>query len=688
MIKQRTARRPAVRQAESDEPPPRPPRKLALSGLAERAVISFGERGHQRRTLINILILAQALLLLAAAPGYLGSRPATVALIAVGLGLLVCVVSWIFNQFFRDASRAAYILVFGSSAAVLAQVFVVAINGNAILASQTALLLLAVILDAALLFSPEATLIAAGTAIALTIVALLLALALGKTLSRAEIYALVEGSLGLLSVTGLIAWLLAQFVYDSAIEAQRARDLQFAQARLDALVAQSAEQRRRLEAATASVQQAIARATSGDFSARVSGVEGELSALATGLNRLLERLQAGAPGSFEGQRQDSYMGPSSVPLAGNAAYEADAQGASLPRRLARVQELAGEIVGALIHSQDGLNTMAQTTAEALRTVGASLAGADGMLTGAQRGAELAGRARRALAAILSTDAEGQAGGDARARDASGLEPSEAAALLGLGPDLGVGPGMTGAFSILGTVDVEPAGAGSAAAEAAAAPELHVAVPAAGASDAEPDARQSATEHERAAPSGGKRRRGAKSAAEEKGPALPPELAAELQQALDNLHDEAVRQERTASTLTHDLGIMNRNIRGVDIGVSWTRQALEAVRRNAEKLYQTVGGGTPPPMLGDPTAAAHPLPPDMPMRAPTATRPLAESARLGAGPLAPGGLAAGLGGAAAGRAADVSSPAPGELRAADLLADLGATLPEMPTDDSDAPSDQA
>ena len=50
--------------------------RLALSGLVHRALLSFQERDQQRRRLINMLILAQALLFIATAPAYIGSAPA------------------------------------------------------------------------------------------------------------------------------------------------------------------------------------------------------------------------------------------------------------------------------------------------------------------------------------------------------------------------------------------------------------------------------------------------------------------------------------------------------------------------------------------------------------------------------------------------------------------------------------
>jgi hypothetical protein len=61
---------------------------------------------------------------------------------------------------------------------------------------------------------------------------------------------------------------------------------------------------------------------------------------------------------------------------------------------------------------------------------------------------------------------------------------------------------------------------------------------------------------------------------------------------------------------------------VDVGIAWARQALDAMRRTAERVYQTTGG-----VVSAPAAAAspssRPLPSDLPSRATTATRPLAD-----------------------------------------------------------------
>lgn len=650
MSKLQEITRPNTTRRRADAAAMPPERKLGLSTLVHRALVSFNERGQQRRVLINVLILAQALLVVATAPTYIGvdGNVNVTALATIGLALVACLVAFVFNQFLHSPVRAAYALVGGGVVAVLAQVFVVALAGNGQEASHASLMLVAVILEAGLLFAPEVTLITAGTAVTLTIVALLLALSLGAAGSRQEIYGLVVDTLGLQIVGGLIAWLVSQFIYDSALEAQRAHDLQFAQARLDALAVQQAEQHQRLDAATAALQQTIGRAINGELSARANVPEGTLSVVAASLNMLLERLDALTQGEVIRERMEAaalplidVVGrvsegvtppPASLPVMTNTPLDSvsvavSQMQASIARRLARVQELAGEIVGALAHSQNGLSTTAQTAAEALRTVGASVAAADGMLTVTQREVDLIARARRAMNGVRPSDATGLSVAGEEARDVAGLEGGAGAALAGLGPDLGVGaPGLTEVFGVT---------------ELAAAAEEARAEHAEAAAQAEADGPHSVTAAAAAPqPGGGKRTRGAKggAASEAQQPVAPSPELVELARLLEQLQDEVAKQERSATTLAHELGIVNRNVRGVDVGVAWARQALEAVRRNAEQLHHTAGGGAPFPTPGDAAPTSHPLGPDVLARVPTATRPLAEGTRLPMG-MPPSGPAA-------------------------------------------------
>jgi hypothetical protein len=648
MSKVQDITRPNATRRRPDAAPMPSERKPGLSTLVHRALVSFNERGQQRRVLINVLILAQALLVVASAPAYVGldGNVDVIALAMIGLALVACLVAFVFNQFAHNPVWAAYVLVGGGVVAVLAQVFVAALAGNAQEASHASLMLVAVILEAGLLFAPEVTLITAGTAVALTIVALLLALSLGASGSRQDIYGLVVDTLGLQIVGGLIAWLVSQFIYDSALEAQRAQELQFAQARLDALAAQQAEQHQRLEAATAALQQTIGRAINGELSARANVPEGTLSVVAASLNMLLERLDALTQGEVIRERMEAaalplidVVGrvsegvtppPASLPVMTNTPLDSvsvavSQMQASIARRLARVQELAGEIVGALAHSQNGLSTTAQTAAEALRTVGASVAAADGLLTVTQREVDLIARARRAMNGVRPGDATGLSVAEDEAREAAGLEGAPGAALAGLGPDLGVGaPGRTEVFGVTEL---------AAAAEEARAEQAEAAAHSDGDNAHAVTAAAAGSQ-----PTGGKRARGAKGAAasEAQPPAAPSPELLELARLLEQLQDEVAKQERSATTLAHELGIVNRNVRGVDVGVAWARQALEAVRRNAEQLHHTAGGGAPVPTAGEAAPPSHPLGPDALARVPTATRPLADGARLpvGAPPAGP------------------------------------------------------
>lgn len=643
--------------------------QLALSGLVHRALLSFHERDKQRRRLITMLVLAQGLLFVAAAPAYIGSSPAVPDLILVGVEVLVCVVAWALNQVWLDAAKATYVLVVGGSLAVLCQVFIAALAGDTLRAAHATLLLLTIILEAGLLFAPEVTLIVALGAVGLSGVALVLALALGPAASSRQEYVLLVSFLGLQVVTALIAWLLSGFIYDTAVDAERAKALQFAQVRLDALTTQTAEQHRRLEASVAAMQDTMRRALTGDAGARAAVTSDDLSALSGMLNVVLERLNGfmhadvahQAPYQAEGEAgQFGVMGrPAEGEVRANAlalGQEPDglagvaADPVHLVRRLARVREMAGELIGALIHSQDGLTTTAQNAAEALRTVGAAISAADGMVSSAQLSADLALRLRREIGLLVGPRNSDQGDG-VHVAEASGTEHTNHSGLLrGLGADLDLGMG-TGTELGMGPESAEamdtPAAMTEDAVEAAALPResgATIGVPdsepreaagaeVAGAEEGGPEgAEQGAAALAAPATSAGvldgpvagtsQRARG-----EAIGPAELRTRLGELSPLLSQLEETLERQEHAASTMTHELGTMNRNARGVDVGVAWAAQALEAIRRNAERLYQTTGNGVQPPRADDSSSVSEIS--DLPVRAPQPTRPLSEKARLAA-----------------------------------------------------------
>jgi hypothetical protein len=586
-----------------------PERKLVLSGLVHRRLVSFNERGQQRRVLLNVLILAQALLMLAAAPEYVNGTPSIIALATVLASLVSCLIAALFNQFFRNPVRAAYILVIGGATGVLVLVVYSAVVGNALEAAHTSLLLVPVMLETGLLFAPEVTLLTAGVSLALTIAALLFALAVNAPGSRQETYGLVVDILGVQMVSGLIAWLLAQFIYESAVEAQRAQEQQFAQARLEAMTAQTAEQHQRLEAAIAAMQQTLGRAINGDYSARITVADGPLAVLSASLNMLLERLSAVSQGDVMRQRMEAaalplidVVGrvpdggtplPASLPVMTNTPMDTVSVAvgqmqASVGRRLQRVQELAGEVVGGLAHTHGGITSTAQSASESLRTVGVVIAAADTLLSAARRDVDLAARALRIAGTLRLSDGATLPTVPDEMAELSGLDGA-GNSLVGLGADLGVGvPGLTGVFGMLSQEEAKAVLASTEAAQTESASAEETAEQEAGETSGHP----APTKRPRA---------GKASKPEETSPAV-----IELLRLLETMRDEVSQQERSATTLVHELGIVNRNVRGVDVGIAWARQALEAVRRNAEKLLQTAGGATAAPTFQESVPISTPI----------------------------------------------------------------------------------
>ncbi|HYM28856.1 MAG TPA: hypothetical protein VET66_11945, partial [Steroidobacteraceae bacterium] len=250
----------------------------------------------------------------------------------------------------------------------------------------------------------------------------------------------------------------------------------------------------------------------------------------------------------------------------------------LARRLQRVQEMASELTGALAHSQEGLDAAAAATEETQRMAGASVALAHEVLASVQQAADLLARAHRALApttpVVPATPGEGGA----------------PVSFLGLGADVGVAaPGLTGQYQLSPNGELVETGA--------------------------PGTADTLAGSEPAAAPGG-----ADGAAA--GTPLPDGPA--LHAALDALREAIASQERGASTLTQDLGLISRHVRGIDGHVAWARQAVDAVRRNAERLQATATGAGP--LLADDTGAMAPPSAEAPSRGPTTSRPLTDGPR--------------------------------------------------------------
>ena len=583
-----------------------PERGLALSGLIRTTLLSVQEREQARGRLINIIILAQALLTIALAPAYLGSHIVTGPLAAVCATLVVYLLAFACNSVFHRPTTAAYVLIAGGIIGVFAQGLLPALGGHSVPAAQASLLFTAIILETGLLFAPEVTLITAAATAALTAFIILFALSQEKALDKHEAYLLVVYTLGLQALSGLIAWLLAQFIYESAIEAQQGQATQFAQARLEAAQAQLDDMRDRIDQGIGAIQATITHAIAGDYHSRAPVTIGELSPVAETLNVLLQRVEA----VTQAEQMQSRIQAAALPLIDAIARMNDSGGptppslsivtntpmdsvtvavshmqANVAQRLARVQKLVGEVVGALGHSQDGLNGASEAVQEGYRMAGALKSATEEMLTVAHRQLGILLQARRMLAAVLPPEITQTASDIARERQGG----EGGSGLVGLARDLGIAtPGGTGEFDVM---------QGTPGAGIPGFAPLTIPLP--------------IVESEGS---------GAPGTAERDG-ALPAELV-DVWNLTGQLDAESAHLERSLTQLSRDLSMQSRHMRSADANIAWFRQALDAVRSNAEQLQQIAGPMTPLP-ASDLGPASRPLEPGALGRPGQPSRPLAD-----------------------------------------------------------------
>src|SRR5258708_25817718 len=128
--------------------------KLPITDFIRRQLVTVAERDRQRSRLVNVLIVALALLTAATIPGYWGTPNAALALVPLGAALAIYLAAFLANGVFKRTAASAYVLVIGGGLALAAQAIGLAAAGSATEASHAALLLSAVILIAGLLFVP------------------------------------------------------------------------------------------------------------------------------------------------------------------------------------------------------------------------------------------------------------------------------------------------------------------------------------------------------------------------------------------------------------------------------------------------------------------------------------------------------------------------------------------------------
>jgi hypothetical protein len=650
-------------------------------------LVTVAERDRQRSRLVNVLIVALALLTAATIPGYWGTPNAALALMPLGAALAIYFVAFLTNGVFKRTATGAYVLVVGGGLALAAQAIGLAAAGSASEASHAALLLSAVILIAGLLFVPEVTLITAFAATACTAFALLFGLASDHSMGRHDAYLVVVYTLGLQLVAALVAWLLAQFIFESALETQRAQEMQFAQARLEALSGRIEQDEQRLGEHIAALQVAITHAMMGEYGSRAELEDSPLLPLAESLNLLLSRFETATQAEQRQSRMDAAAlplvealarlaesgtpTPNSLPIMTNTPLDSvsmllSQMYAMLTQRLGRMQRLVGEVADVASHSADPIAGATGGAQEAQRIGGKLKSDAERLLQLVQQQLAEVRSLRRAIGRHLPQEITGVAAAGDAAGGAGGRGPSDATALLGLGPDLGVNnPGYTGVFQSLGadgegdeTHDFAP---------------MTVPLPAVGSGETSGVAAAS-------------------------GDMASGELLSELTavwQQLGQVETDLMQLERVLRQLARDLGVQSRHLRSTDANIAWFRTALEAIGSNAEQLQQLAGQAFPAFGAGDmgPGAASRPLgqgaPTSTPMGWPAPTsrprppafgpqhaRPLPEGERPDdasrAGPTRQFGAAAGEpppsppSGAADESSTDEGTPAPGSLRASDLI----------------------
>ncbi len=546
--------------------------KVPLTDFIRRQLVTVAERDQQRSRLVNVLIVALALLTIATVPGYIGTAYATLSLSLIIVALVIYLAALITNTIFKRTAAGAYILVVGGGLVLAGHSIALAATGNALQSAHAALLLPVVILIAGLLFVPEVTLITAFVATASTAFALLYGLANDRSMNSHDAYLVVVYTLGLQLVTALVSWLLAQFIYESALESQRVHETEFAQARLDALNSKMEQDDRRLSDNVSTLQLAITRAMASDYGSRAELDDGPLFHLAESLNLLFTRFEAAMQAEQRQWRIDGATlplidaisrmtdfgsgTPSSLPIITDTSLDSVSvllgqMQAALTQRLGRIQRIGGEVSDVAAHSANPLAGATDGVQEAQRIGGKLISDAERALQLAQRYVAIVLTMRQLLNRLLPDEITRSPQG--------GKSDSDAGALLGLGHDLGVNAsGSTGIYPVVG-------GEGDDHADIA---PMTVPLPIL---EVRPDEAMKPV-------------LGANGE-------LPTELVDTWHQ-IGQLDAELEQLDRLLRQFARDLGLQSRNLRTVDANIAWLRSALEAIASNAGQLQQLAGQSLP------------------------------------------------------------------------------------------------
>lgn len=633
-------------------------RRLKLSGLIQQRLAATAAKHQQRTRLLHAVIVAQAIFTAATAAGYAGEQSAELHLAIAAVSVAVYLAALAASALFRKMNAAAYLLVGGGLVVVAAQTISLAVEPSPTMAAQAALLFIALTFEAALLFTPDVTLLVAFITIVCTAFAILFSLSLEPNMAQAAAYLLMVYPVGLQALAGIVAWVVAHTAVEAATDAARDEEAHFAEARLAAMATQQAE----LTDHVRSLQDAITRALGGDALPHADIGDGVLAPLAESINVLMQRLvelnqadldlmRMGAA-AFPMMDALTRLGdmptptPSSLPIMTNTPLDsvqlrlAQAQ-ANVTARMQRMQRLAAEVQGVLGNSQQSLDNAAESVQESLRIAGLLYSAANDMLTLSTRQMTALQRVRHVLAAHLPADVTGPTR-DPRDMPA-GVETLRREDLAGLRDVIGPS-GLTGTFDVLDS------GAGQDAGDETMTNITPLTRPMRAIDPHALDEASSAKTPKKSRGAGGS------------GDILKLEASdlLDLWNALVELAGEMTELDRAAAKLVRDVSAQSKTLRSADGDVAYLRQSLAAIRASADGLQQMAGAGLPIPPAPDATPGSTPHGMGQPGRSPSMPLPqrpsipppetLAELGTPSPMPLDPSG----------------ETPSPGSLRASDLL----------------------
>jgi hypothetical protein len=587
-----------------------------LNEEVKRTLAATRERRQQRRRVIGILVFAHILLLLAIAPGYLSPQIMIAPLTFLGVAIVMDLLALAASRLFNNDTVAAYMLVIGGGLVVAAFTVFTALTPSADRAIQTgfiSFLLIASILEAGLLLSPELTLGIAAIAAAVTAASVVLALVLsGESIDprlSAATYQVTVTPLVVQGMSGLIAWLLAVFIDESARDAQRSQEQKFALAQLDKTNMRIAQQQERINQSVHELQSAISRVLTGSYSTRVQVIDGELVDLMRSFNLLLNQVEGMLNSDqMRGDVSDlirqimeiiSHMtdGSGVTPMSGQPPINSPLNGvivalghvqAQHTQRLARLSLMAQGVVGAASQGVEGLNNITGEMGSVKQIAGTLVAATNNMLPVARSAHQAAAQARAVIGDALPPELRQTLDGPEPDRDlmVDGLDQG-GEDLEGLGYDI---IGATGEYGALDPLSAD---------EAHIAP-LTVKVDALD---------ESGKDAESEGKSKGRRKRGADAQAAQETPTVQPGSApqqlVELYQLLGQLTKNLAQEYRALKVASRELGRLSRGLRNVEGGVVFGVGALEATREAAEELQQTAGTGQSPNAPGEPQAQQAP-----------------------------------------------------------------------------------